>query len=154
MMGYEQAPAGIVFLKHERDRQAEGPRGQDAGASANDGGFKLFPIFEQHTGIDPTKVNIKFIDPKLRETLLAKHDVDAIIGADLQHRLELKAKGVNVNDIIFFLYRDYGLDLYGNGVAASPALPQGASRRGEGLHPRHASRAFRTWSRTRPWPCR
>jgi len=48
--------------------------------------------------------------------------VDAIIGQIFNTTLELKAKGVNVNDINSFLYRDYGLDLYGTGVAASPAF--------------------------------
>src|SRR6185503_2877296 len=75
-----------------------------------------------HTGIDATKVNIKFIDPKLRETLLAKHEVDAIIGQIFNTMLELKAKGVNPDQVGSFMYRDYGLDLYGNGVAASPAF--------------------------------
>ena len=54
-----------------------------------------FQSFMQHTGIDPSKVNIKFIDPNLRETLLAKHEVDAIIGQIFNTMLELKAKGVN-----------------------------------------------------------
>lgn len=120
MMGYEQAPAGIVFLKQSMIAKPKDLEGKTLGAAANDAGFKLFPIFEQHNGIDPAKVNIKFIDPKLRETLLAKHEVDAIIGQIFNTTLELKAKGVNVNDINSFLYRDYGIDLYGNGVAAAP----------------------------------
>ena len=82
----------------------------------------MFPIFASHNGIDTAKVNIKFIDPKLRETLLAKHEVEAIIGQIFNTVLELKAKGVNPDDVGSFLYRDYGLDLYGNGVAASPAF--------------------------------
>lgn len=122
MMGYEQAPAGIVFLKTSKIAKPKDLEGKTLGASANDGGFKLFPIFAQHTGIDQSKVNIKYIDPKLRETLLAKHEVDAIIGQIFNTTLELKAKGINENEINSFLYRDYGLDLYGNGVAASPAF--------------------------------
>ena len=57
---------------------------------------KLFPTFMQHTGIDASKVNIKFIDPKLRETLLAEVDeVDAIIGQIFNTVLELKGeKGI------------------------------------------------------------
>ena len=66
------------------------------------------------------KVKIQFIDPKLRETLLAKKEVDAIIGQIFNTTLELKAKGVDPKDVGSFLYRDHGLDLYGNGIAASP----------------------------------
>jgi NitT/TauT family transport system substrate-binding protein len=122
MMGYEQAPAAVVFLKSSGMSNPKDLEGRSLGAAANDSGFKLFPIFEQHTKIEPSKVNIKYIDPKLRETLLAKKDVDAIIGQIFNTKLELKAKGVDPNQVGSFLYRDYGLDLYGNGVAASAAF--------------------------------
>ena len=122
MMGYEQAPAGIAFLKANAITTPKNLEGRSLGAAANDGGYKLFPTFMQHTGIDASKVNIKFIDPKLRETLLVKHEVDAIIGQIFNTVLELKAKGVSPDQVGSFLYRDYGLDLYGNGVAASPAF--------------------------------
>jgi NitT/TauT family transport system substrate-binding protein len=122
MMGYEQAPAGIAFLKANAITAPKDLEGKSLGAAANDGGFKLFPTFMQHNGIDGSKVNIKFIDPKLRETLLVKHEVDAIIGQIFNTVLELKAKGVSPDQVGSFLYRDYGLDLYGNGVAASPAF--------------------------------
>lgn len=122
MMGYEQAPAGIAFLKASGIKAPKDLEGKSLGAAASDGGFKLFPTFMQHTGIDAAKVDIKFIDPKLRETLLAKHEVDAIIGQIFNTVLELKAKGIDPDQVGSFLYRDHGLDLYGNGVAASPAF--------------------------------
>jgi NitT/TauT family transport system substrate-binding protein len=122
LMGYEQAPAAIVFLKSggiTAPRQLEGKK---LGAAANDATFKLFPIFAQHAGIDAGKVAIQYIEPKLREVLLAKREVDAIPGQIFNATLELKAKGVAETDVGSFLYRDYGLDLYGNGVAASRAF--------------------------------
>jgi NitT/TauT family transport system substrate-binding protein len=33
--------------------------------------------------------------------------------------LELQAKGIEESDVQYFLYRDYGLDIYGNGIAAA-----------------------------------
>jgi NitT/TauT family transport system substrate-binding protein len=122
MMGYEQAPAAIVFLKSSGITTPKQLEGRKLGSAANDATFKLFPIFAQHTGIDPGKVTIQFIEPKLREVLLAKRDVDAIPGQIFNAMLELKAKGVKESDVGSFLYRDYGLDLYGNGVAASRAF--------------------------------
>lgn len=122
MMGYEQAPAGIAYLKSSSIKVPKDLEGKSLGAAAHDGGFKLFPTFTKLTGIDATKINIKLIDPKLRETLLAKHEVDAIIGQIFNTMLELKAKGVNPDQVGSFMYRDHGLDLYGNGVAASPTF--------------------------------
>ena len=122
MMGYEQAPAGIAYLKSSPIKVPKDLEGKSLGAAAHDASFKLFPTFTQHAGIDESKVNVKFIDPKLRETLLAKREVDAIIGQIFNTMLELKAKGVNPDQVGTFMYRDHGLDLYGNGVAASPAF--------------------------------
>lgn len=120
MMGYEQAPAAVIFLKSSGMTNPKQLEGKTLGVSANDSGFKLFPIFAQHAGLDMSKVKFKYIDPKLRETLLAKHEVDAIIGQVFNSKLELKAKGVPENQVGAFMYHDYGLDLYANGVAASP----------------------------------
>jgi len=122
MMGYEQAPAAIVFLRSSGIKEPKQLEGRKLGSAANDATFKLFPIFAQHTGIDPSKVTIQYIEPKLREVLLAKREVDAIPGQIFNAMLELKAKGVQEADVGSFLYRDYGLDLYGNGVAASRAF--------------------------------
>jgi NitT/TauT family transport system substrate-binding protein len=119
MMGYEQAPAAIVFLKSSGITTPKQLEGRKLGSAANDATFKLFPIFAQHAGVDPSKVTIQYIEPKLREVLLAKRDVDAIPGQIFNAMLELKAKGVKEADVGSFMYRDYGLDLYGNGVAAS-----------------------------------
>lgn len=122
MVGYEQAPAGVIFLKTSGITTPKQLEGKTLGAAAGDAGFKLFPTFAQHAGFDASKVKIQFIDPKLRETLLAKHEVDAIIGQIFNTTLELKAKGVDPSQVSSLLYRDYGLDLYGNGIAASPAF--------------------------------
>jgi NitT/TauT family transport system substrate-binding protein len=122
MMGYEQAPAAIIFLKSSGITAPKQLEGKKLGAAANDATFKLFPLFAQHAGFDSGKVNIQYIEPKLREVLLAKKDVDAIPGQIFNATLELKAKGVQEAEVASFLYRDYGLDLYGNGVAASRAF--------------------------------
>jgi NitT/TauT family transport system substrate-binding protein len=119
MVGYEQAPAGVIFLKASGIKTPKQLEGKTLGAAAGDAGYRLFPTFAEHAGFDSSKVKIQFIDPKLRETLLAKHEVDAIIGQIFNTTLELKAKGVDPSQVNSFLYRDYGLDFYGNGVAVS-----------------------------------
>lgn len=119
MMGYEQAPAAIVFLKSSGITQPKELEGKTLGSAANDSTFKLFPIFAKAAGIDTSKVKIQYIEPKLRETLLARKDVDAIPGQIFNATLELKAKGVKEEDVGSFLYRNYGVGIYGNGIAAA-----------------------------------
>jgi NitT/TauT family transport system substrate-binding protein len=122
MMGYEQAPAAIVTLNSSGITSPKQLEGKTIGAAASDSTFKLFPIFAKSTGLNLGAVKVQYIEPKLRETLLARKDVDAIPGQVFNAVLELKAKGVKEEDVRAFLYRDYGLDIYGNGLAASRAF--------------------------------
>jgi NitT/TauT family transport system substrate-binding protein len=119
MMGYEQAPAAIIVLKSSGIATPKQLEGKTLGSAANDSTFKLFPIFAKAAGVDSSSVKIQYIEPKLRETLLARKDVDAIPGQMFNALLELKAKGIKEDEVQYFLYRDYGLDIYGNGIAAA-----------------------------------
>lgn len=117
---YEEAPAAIIFLKSGGMKDPKQLAGKRIGAAPNDSTFKLFPIFAQQVGVDPSGVEVQSIDPGLREVLLAQRKVDAIPGQIFNSVIELKAKGVAESDIGFFMYKDYGLHLYGNSIAASP----------------------------------
>ena len=119
MSGYEEAPAAIIMLKSSGITEPKQLNGKKLGSAVNDSTFKLFPIFAKQTGIDMSSMQIQNIEPGLREVLLAQKKVDAIPGQIFNSLLELKAKGVQASDINYFMYKDYGLELYGNSVAAS-----------------------------------
>jgi NitT/TauT family transport system substrate-binding protein len=119
MSGYEQAPAAIFVLKSSGITEPKQLNGKKLGSAANDSTFKLFPIFASQTGSDMASVQIQCIEPSLREVLLAQGKVDAIPGQVFNSLLELQAKGVKEADIRYFMYKDYGLQLYGNSIAAS-----------------------------------
>lgn len=120
MIGYEEAPAAIVTLKSSGIIEPKQLNGKKLGSAANDSTFKLFPIFARKTGVEVASVEFQTIDPSLREVLLVQKKVDAIPGQIFNALLELKAKGVPPEDIRYFMYKDYGLPLYANSVAASP----------------------------------
>lgn len=119
MSGYEQAPAAIIMLKASGITEPKQLSGKKLGSAPHDSTFKLFPIFARKLGIDIATVQFEYIDPKLREVLLAQKKVDAIPGQIFNALLELKAKGVPATDVSYFMYKDYGLPLYGNSIAAS-----------------------------------
>ncbi|WJR77849.1 ABC transporter substrate-binding protein [Bradyrhizobium sp. NP1] len=119
MSGYEEAPAAIVVLKSSGITEPKQLNGKKLGSAPNDSTFKLFPIFARKAGIDVASMEIQSIDPSLREVLLAQKKVDAIPGQIFNALLELKAKGVPASDIKYFMYKDYGLPLYANSIAAS-----------------------------------
>jgi NitT/TauT family transport system substrate-binding protein len=120
MSGYEQAPAAIIVLKSSGITEPKQLNGKKLGSAANDATFKLFPVFASQTGIDVSTMQVQNIEPSLREVLLVQGKVDAIPGQVFNSLLELQAKGVKESDIAYFMYKDYGLQLYGNSVAASP----------------------------------
>jgi NitT/TauT family transport system substrate-binding protein len=120
MSGYEQAPAAIIVLKSSGITEPGRLNGKKLGSAANDATFKLFPVFASQNGIDIGSVQIQNIEPSLREVLLAQGKVDAIPGQVFNSLMELQAKGIKEADIAYFMYKDYGLQLYGNSVAASP----------------------------------
>jgi len=119
MSGYEEAPAAIIMLKSSGITEPKQLNGKRLGSAPHDSTFKLFPIFAKQTGVDIASMQIQNIDPGLREVLLVQKKVDAIPGQIFNSLLELKAKGVPASDINYFMYKDYGLELYGNSVAAS-----------------------------------
>ena len=122
MIGYEQAPASIFVLRKSGITSPQQLAGKTLGAAANDSTFKLFPIFAKFAGFDANAVTVKTIDPALREGLLVKGEVDAIAAQMFNAILSLKAKGIKEDQVGYFLYKDYGLDLYSNGLAASRAF--------------------------------
>jgi len=119
MIGYEQAPASIFVLKKSGIASPQQLAGKTLGAAANDSTFKLFPIFAKFAGFDAQAITVKTIDPALREGLLVNGEVDAIAAQMFNAMLSLEAKGVKEDQVRYFLYKDYGLDLYSNGLAAS-----------------------------------
>ena len=119
MSGYEQAPAAIMVLKSSGITEPKQLNGKKLGSAPNDSTFKLFPIFAKQVGVDISTMQVQSIDPSLREVLLAQKKVDAIPGQIFNSLIELQAKGVPASDIGYFMYKDYGLELYANCVAAS-----------------------------------
>lgn len=122
MVNYEQYPSGIFALKKSNIGKPADLEGRALGAAVNDSTFKLWPVFAEQAGVDAAKVKTTFFDPSLREALLIKGNVDAITGQIFRSVLDLKARGAREGDIVKFMYKDFGLDLYGNGVVASPSF--------------------------------
>jgi len=122
LSGYEEAPAALIFLKSSGITEPKQLNGKKLGSAANDSTFKLLPLFAKQTGMDLATLQIQNIEPSLREVLLAQGKVDAIPGQVFNSLLELQAKGVKASEIGYFMYKNYGLELYANSVAASPAF--------------------------------
>ena len=121
-----QAPVKAVFIVYNRPayavigRKSRGviaPKdleGQASSARRRTGGAAAqWPIFAKANGIDLAKVQVENVAFLVREPMLAAGQVDAITGLTYQAFINLKDKGVPVDDVVVLRMADYGVDLYG-----------------------------------------
>ena len=120
MMVYNNTPAAVLTLKKNNITKPADLNGKKLGAPVFDAGRRGFPIFAKANGIG--SVQWTSMDPPLRETMLARGDIDAITGFSFTSLLNLEARGVKTEDIVVLPYADHGVKLYGNVIIASPKL--------------------------------
>ena len=120
MMVYNNTPASVMALKKSGIRTPADLAGKKLGAPVFDAGRRSFPIFQKANGIGA--VTWISMDPPLRETMLARGDVDAITGFTFTSLLNLEARGVKADDVVILPYPNYGVKLYGNVVIATAKI--------------------------------
>ena len=119
MMVYNTTPAAVFSLKKTGIKTPADLQGKKLGAPVFDAGRKAFPIFAKANGIDLAKIQWTAMDPPLRETMLARGDIDAATGFYFTSLLNLNARGVKTEDVAVMHYGDYGVKMYGNAVIVS-----------------------------------
>jgi NitT/TauT family transport system substrate-binding protein len=120
MMVYNNTPAAVMALKKSGIKSAGDLTGKKLGAPVFDAGRRGFPIFQKANNI--ANVTWVSMDPPLRETMLARGDVDAITGFSFTSLLNLEARGVKMEDVVTLPYAQHGVKLYGNVIIASPKM--------------------------------
>jgi NitT/TauT family transport system substrate-binding protein len=120
MMVYDTPAFSIITLKKNGIAKPKDLEGRILGAPAGDGAWAQWPIFVQANQIDAAKVKVENIGFPVREPMLAQGKVDAITGFWFSSYMNLKATGIAPSDIVVLHMRDWGLDLYGNGIVANP----------------------------------
>ena len=120
MMVYNNTPAAVLTLKKNNIKTPADLAGKKLGAPVFDAGRRAFPVFQKANNVGA--VTWVTMDPPLRETMLARGDVDAITGFSFTSLLNLEARNVKTEDIVVLPYPSYGVKLYGNAIIASPKL--------------------------------
>jgi NitT/TauT family transport system substrate-binding protein len=115
-MVYNRPPFAVIGRKSRGISTPKDLEGKKIGAPTADAAFAQWPIFVQANGIDASKVTIENVSFPVREPMLAAGQVDAITGYSFSSFVNLKDRGVPVNDITVLLMADYGVNLYGNAI--------------------------------------
>jgi len=119
-MFYNRPPFAIVARKSRGVLAPKDLEGKKLGAPAADGAFAQWNIFVKANNLDASKVTIENVGFPVREPMLAAGQVDAITGFSFSSYINLKDRGVPVDDIVVLLMADYGVNLYGNSIIVSP----------------------------------
>jgi len=80
-MVYNAMPAAVFALKESGIEAPEDLKGKTLGAPVFDGGRKAWPSFARHNGLAVDDVEWQSVEPAIRETLLARGELDGKRGS-------------------------------------------------------------------------
>lgn len=121
-MLYFRSPLCVGTLAKSGITKPADLAGRKIGAAPTDGAYRLFPAYVKATGLDPSGIKWDMVGLQLREAVLSRGDVDAILGFDFTMEFGLQKTGIKGEDIRFLRYADAGMDLYSNSIVVSDKL--------------------------------
>lgn len=122
-MIYTRPPFTIAVTSDSDIHEPADLEGKTIGGPANDGALRLFPAFASLTDIDTDSIEVMNIEPRLREQMLDRGQVDAVFGFVNTVRFNAMLAGIDPDERLRFIrYGDYGMDLYSNALIVSRQL--------------------------------
>jgi NitT/TauT family transport system substrate-binding protein len=121
MMIYDKPPFAIVGRKSRGiTSDPKSLLGKKFGAPVADAAYAQWPIFKTVNKLDDSGMKFENVGFPVREPMLASGEVDAVFGFANSSFINLKSRGVPVEDIVTILMADNGVELYGNVIMVSP----------------------------------
>ncbi|MGP0088887.1 MAG: ABC transporter substrate-binding protein [Xanthobacteraceae bacterium] len=117
---YNRPAYAIIARKSRGIAQPKDLEGKKLGTSTADASSAQWPLFAKLNDIDPSKVTVDNVAVPVREPMLAAGQVDAVAGMSFASYVDLKGRGVPVDDIVTMRMADHGLELYGNAIIVNP----------------------------------
>src|SRR5438067_1794264 len=117
---YNKPPYAVVARKSRRITDPKQLENKKLGAPPPGATFAQWPLFAKLNNIDVSKVTIETIAIQVRAPMLAAGQVDAALGYSFRLYVDLKDRGVPLDDIVLMPMADYGMRLYGNAIIVGP----------------------------------
>jgi len=121
-MVYNKPPYSIVSRKSRGVTEPKHLEGKKLGIPSNGATLGEWPLFAKLNDIDTSKVAVEQIGIPVRVPMLAAGQIDAALGYSFRVYVDLKDRGVPVDDIVLLPMANYGLQLYGGAIIVSGKL--------------------------------
>src|SRR6476661_5741189 len=119
-MVYNKPPYAVVARKSRGITEPKQLENKKIGATPTSATFSQWPLFAKLNNIDVSKVTIENIGIPVRAPMLAAGQIDAALGFSFRLYVDLKDRGVPLDDIVLMPMADYGMKLYGNAIIINP----------------------------------
>jgi NitT/TauT family transport system substrate-binding protein len=117
----DDSPLALFSLQGKGITKPKDIEGKRIGASQFDGARLMLPVLAKVNKIDLSSLTWKIVDPQLRESMLARGEVDVITGFTITSVNQLtKLK----QQFVVMRYRDFGLDGFDQALIVSPEFAQ------------------------------
>ncbi len=120
---YNKAPFALLVKTGSPIRALKDMEGRSLGGPAGSSALLMWPLLARLNGLDVSRTRIVNMSPTLQEPMLIRDQVDAVAAFSLTSYPNII--GLNLNpdrDFRWFMFSDYGIEAYSNGVMVSPRL--------------------------------
>jgi NitT/TauT family transport system substrate-binding protein len=118
----DRAAQSVVSLKKANIMRLADLVGRTVGTGKADATSRMFPALLKINHIELDGVTRVAVDQQLRDSMLLRGEVDAVVGFDSTTLFNLIPLGVRPDDTNVIYFADNGFDFYGNGFLVSRAL--------------------------------
>jgi NitT/TauT family transport system substrate-binding protein len=118
-MVYNRPPYAVVARKSRGITEPQHLKGKKLGAPPNSTTILQWPLFARLNKIDIAQVTVENVAIAVRAPMLAAGQLDAALGFSFRVFIDLKNRGVPIDDIVLLPMPDYQLKLYGNAIIAN-----------------------------------
>jgi NitT/TauT family transport system substrate-binding protein len=109
---YDAAPSAAVYLRSSGIKTMKDLEGRKVAVTDGSANVPLFKVLCQLNGVDPSKVELMFVSPQLRDTMVIQKRADVAVGFFTTSVINMAAAGIPRDDIAYFQYNKNGLALY------------------------------------------
>lgn len=122
-MMWNQPPFAIVTKKASGIASIEDFEGRTLGGAQGTPTTRLLPVFARTNGLDIDAISISNMAPNLQEPMLIRDEIDGALVFNITSYFNLLNNRQDPEtDFDWWLFGDYGMDLYSNGLMVSQRL--------------------------------